>query len=110
MALETRNRRFHRLGALAVAALGLGALALPLTPAQAQIGFGCGPYGCGIGIGPVGVGVGSPYYADPYYYGYAPYSRPHYYYAYYRGLVLMQAARAARKPARAVVMTTVRRR
>ena len=86
MALDRGNRRFHRLGALAVAALGLSAMALPLAPAQAQIGFGCGPYGCGIGIGPVGVGVGNPYYADPYYYGYpryyAPYSRP-YYYPYY---------------------------
>src|SRR2546430_8593975 len=82
MALDRGNRRFHRLGALAVAALGLGAMALPLAPAQAQIGFGCGPGGCGGGIGPFGVGVGSPYYADPYYYRYprdAPYSRPYYY-------------------------------
>jgi len=26
--------------------------------------------------------VGHPYYYDPYYYGYAPSSRPHYYYPY----------------------------
>ena len=82
MALDRGNRRFHRLGVLAVAALGLCALALPLAPAQAQIGFGCGPYGCGIGVGPFGLGVGHPYYYDPYYNGYAPYSRPHYYYPY----------------------------
>src|SRR5438132_14087463 len=82
MALDRGNRRFHRLGALAVAALGLVAVALPLAPAQAQIGFGCGPFGCGVGIGPVGIGVGTPW-VDPYYRGYpgyyyAPYSRPYY--------------------------------
>ena len=81
MTIEKQKRRFHRLGALAVAALGLVAVALPLAPVKAQIGFGCGPYGCGVGIGPVGIGVGSPYYADPYYRGYpgyyAPYSRPY---------------------------------
>jgi hypothetical protein len=79
MALDRGNRRFHRLGALAVAALGLCAVALPLVPAQAQIGFGCGPWGCGIGIGPVGVYTPN-YYGYPHYY--APYSRPYYYYPY----------------------------
>jgi len=83
MTIQKQNRRFHRIGALAVAALGLCAVALPLAPAKAQIGFGCGPFGCGVGIGPVGIGLGNPYYAEPYYRGYpgyyyAPYSRPHY--------------------------------
>ena len=90
MTTEKKNRRFHRLGALAAAAVGLAALALFLAPAKAQIGFGCGPFGCGIGVGPVGIGVGSPYYGygyGPAYYGYpayyghspyAPYSRPYY--------------------------------
>jgi hypothetical protein len=82
----TEKKRFHRLGALAAAAVGLAALALPLAPANAQIGFGCGPFGCGVGVGPFGVGVGAPYYGygygypyyGPAYYGhspYAPYSR-----------------------------------
>lgn len=77
----TEKKRFHRLGALAAAAVGLAALALPLAPANAQIGFGCGPFGCGVGVGPFGVGVGNPYYGGYYrtpYWGhpyYAPYSR-----------------------------------
>ena len=76
--MTEKKSRFHRLGALAVAAVGLVALALPLAPAKAQIGFGCGPFGCGVGVGPFGIGVGGPYYYGGPYWGhpyYAPYSR-----------------------------------
>ena len=72
-----KKRRFHKLGALAAAAVGFAALALPMAPAKAQIGFGCGPFGCGIGVGTFGVGVGAPYYG--YGYGYPYYGGPAYY-------------------------------
>jgi hypothetical protein len=70
MSSTIRTRKFHWLGATAVAALSLAAIAVPLTPAKAYFG---------VDVGPVGIGIGGPYYSPgPYYYG--PY---HHYYGYY---------------------------
>ena len=69
MANDTRNRKFHWLGATAVAAITLAAVSVPLTPAKAYIG---------VDVGPFGIGIGGPYVAPvPYYY--APYGRYGYY-------------------------------
>ena len=63
------NRKFHWLGATAVAALSLVAVSVPLSPAKAFIG---------VDVGGVGIGVGGPYYGPAYYphhygyYGYGP--------------------------------------
>jgi hypothetical protein len=73
MSTVTRNRKFHWLGATAVAALTLAAVSVPLTPAKAYIG---------VDVGPVGIGVGGPYYGPAYYphrYGYYGYYGPGYY-------------------------------
>ncbi|MBV9554018.1 MAG: hypothetical protein JO032_14650, partial [Alphaproteobacteria bacterium] len=45
MANDTRNRKFHWLGATAVAAITLAAVSVPLTPAKAYIGVDVGPFG-----------------------------------------------------------------
>ncbi len=67
-----RNRKFHWLGATAVAALTLAAVSVPLTPAKAYIG---------VDVGGVDIGVGGPYYYGPAPYYYGPYH--HYHYGYY---------------------------
>lgn len=75
MSSTIRNRKFHWLGATAVAALSLAAVAVPLTPAKAYVG---------IDLGPVGIGIGGPYYGPGPYYGYyGPYHHHAYYYGYY---------------------------
>jgi hypothetical protein len=69
MSSTIRNRKFHCLGATAVAALSLAAVSVPLTPAKAYIG---------VDVGGIGIGVGGPYYGPGPYYGYGPYYH-HYY-------------------------------
>jgi hypothetical protein len=71
MSSITKSRKFHWLGATAVAALSLVAVSVPLTPAKAFIGVDVG--GVDIGVGGPYWGPG-PYYYHPYhhYYGYGP--------------------------------------
>jgi hypothetical protein len=69
MSTVKKTRKFHWLGATAIAALSLAAVAVPLTPAKAYIG---------VDVGPVGIGVGGPYYGPAYY----PPPYHHYYYGY----------------------------
>jgi hypothetical protein len=73
MSTLNKHRKFHWLGATAVAALSLAAVAVPLTPAKAFIG---------VDVGPVGIGIGGPYigpaYYPPYRHYYAPYYGPYY--------------------------------
>ena len=77
MSLDTRNRRFSKVGAAVVAAIGLCSLALPLAPAKAQVpylgvDFG-GGFGVGLGVPPSAYGAAP---MSPLYPFYAPYYAP----------------------------------
>lgn len=71
---KTRNRRFGRIGALAVGAIALGALAIPLQPAHAQFFLGW-DFGNGVGVG---IGTPPSAYGYHYYWG-VPYRGPYNY-------------------------------
>lgn len=72
---KSRNRRFSKYGAMAVAAIALGALTVPLHPATAAPFFLGWDFGGGVGVG---IGTPPSAYGYHYYWG-VPYRGPYNY-------------------------------